>query len=421
MTRVENKLCKIGHTRALTQISNQLARLSEKGFEKEKAANILSPLLNVVNQRVSIEDRKVLAKLKNGIPLNKIEQMQAKIVYEELQKLKSVQGNIVDYFKQYDLIMKESWVRKTITNAKVSVAGDPLENVIFKFHFERNFERKPFQVLLPISKSLSIPRSRIKVEFVRKSGKWQFSSMLSRKEAGGGKSGAETVIPMFEENLVEGIARCTFSGYVGFGGKFLSTFEKPATQVHSDVAMNPVSGGALFTLATEIISFFSHFSVSSRELMENIHYIRDVLMVCNVNKLNIISLIVRDNLGEQFVFAFDIRQIVIKMVPPKLRIGGDSALAEFFMRLNSRECRILFMRHLSVLKIPIRASNLPRLRIWVNGANYKLPITPKFQQNYLNKIANTLWPNDSIGTREHLQPPPLTRTFDQIGRASLQG
>jgi hypothetical protein len=79
------------------------------------------------------------------------------------------------------------------------------------------------------------------------------------------------------------------------------------------------------------------------------------------------------------------------------------------------------MHHLSALKIPIRASHLPRLLIWVNGANYKLPITPKFQQNYLNGIANTLWPNDSIGTREHLLPPTLTRTFDQIGRASLQG
>ena len=103
------------------------------------------------------------------------------------------------------------------------------------------------------------------------------------------------------------------------------------------------------------------------------------------------------------------------------RIGGDSALAEFFMRLNSRECRILFMRHLSALKIPIRASRLPLLRIWVNRANYKLSISPKFQQNYLNGIANTLWPNDSIGTREHLLPPPLTRTFDQIGRESLHG
>ena len=420
MTRVEKKLCKIGHTRALTQISNQLARLSEKGFEKETATEFLNPLLDVVNQRVSIEDRKVLVKLKRKIPLNKIEQMQAKIVYEELQKLKSVQGNIVDFFSQFGLKMEESWVRKTITNAKVKVAGDPLENVIFKFHFERNFERKPFQVPLPISKSLSIPRSRIKIEFVRKSAKWQFSSVLSRKVAGR-EIGAENVMPMFVSNLVEGIARCTFSGYLGFGGKHLSTFEKPAAQVQSDVAMNPVSGDALFTLATEIKTFFSPFVVSSRELMANIHYLRDILMVCNVNKLDMLSLIVRDNLGEQFVINFDIHNIVIKKVPPKLRIGGDSALAEFFMRLNSQECRLLFMRHLSALKIPLQASNLPRLQIWVNGANYNFPITPKFQQNYLNGIANTLWPHNSIGTREHLKPAQLSRTFDEIGRASLHG
>ncbi len=262
--------------------------------------------------------------------------MQVNIVYEELQKLKSVQGNIVDYFNQFNLKMEESWVRKTITNAKVKIAGNPLENVIFKFHFERNFERKHFQVPLPISKCLSIPRSRIKVDFVRKSGKWQFSSMLSSKETDGGEIGVVKVIPMFEANLVEGIARCTFSGYVGFGGEDLSTFEKPAAQVHSDVAMNSISSGALFTLAAEIKTFFSPFPVSSRELMENKHYIRDILMVCNVNKLNIISAIVRDNLGEQFVINYDIRKIIIKKVPLKLRIGEDTALAEFFMRINSR-------------------------------------------------------------------------------------
>ena len=39
------------------------------------------------------------------------------------------------------------------------------------------------------------------------------------------------------------------------------------------------------------------------------------------------------------------------------------------MPLNSRDCRIFFMRHLSALKIQIRASNLPLLRIWVNGPN----------------------------------------------------
>ena len=142
--------------------------MRDEGFDKEKATNILSPLLDVVNQRVSIEDRKVLVKLKKKIPLNKMEQMQVKIVYEELQKLKSVQGNIVDYFNQFNLKMEESWVRKTITNAKVKIAGNPLENMIFKFQFERNFERKHFQVPLPISKCLSIPRSRIKVDYVRK-------------------------------------------------------------------------------------------------------------------------------------------------------------------------------------------------------------------------------------------------------------
>ncbi len=253
---MRKKLCNIGHSRALRQISNQLARLSEEGFDKEKATNILIPLLDVVNQRVSIEDRKVLVKLKKKIPLNKMEQMQVKIVYEELQKLKSVQGKIVDYFNQFNLKMEESWVRKTITNAKVKIAGNPLENVIFKFHFERNFERKHFQVPLPVSKCLSIPRSRIKVDFVRKSGKWQFSSMLSSKETDGGEIDVETEIPMFEANLVEGIARCTFSGYVGFGGEDLSTFEKSVAQVHSDVAMNSISSGALFKLVTEIKTFF---------------------------------------------------------------------------------------------------------------------------------------------------------------------
>jgi hypothetical protein len=302
----------------------------------------------------------------------------------------------------------------------VKIAGNTLENVIFKFHFERNFERKPFQVPLPISKSLSIPRSRIKVEFIRKSAKWQFSSMLSRKEAGR-ENTAENVMPMFESNLVEGIARCTFSGYVGFGGKYLSTFEKPAAQVQSDIAMNPVSGGALFVLATEIKKYFKPFKVSSRELMANIHYIREIFMICHVNKLNTLSLIVRDNLGEEFVINFDIDKIAVKKVPPKLRIGGDSALAEFFMRLNSQQCRLLFMRHLSALKIPLRASIQPRLQIWVNGANYNLPVTPKFQQNYLNGIANTLWPHNSIGTREQLKPFHLSRTFDQIGKASMHG
>ena len=118
---------------------------------------------------------------------------------------------------------------------------------------------------------------------------------------------------------------------------------------------------------------------------------------------------------------FDIQKIDVKKVPPKLRIGGDSVVAEFFMRLNSQQCRLLFMKNLSALKIPLRTSFQPRLHIWVNGANYNLPVTPKFQQNYLNGIANTLWPHNSIGTREHLKPVNLSRTFDEIGKESMHG
>jgi hypothetical protein len=36
-------------------------------------------------------------------------------------------------------------------------------------------------------------------------------------------------------------------------------------------------------------------------------------------------------------------------------------------------------------------------------------------------IANTLWPHNAIGTREHLKPFHLSRTFDEIGKASMHG
>ena len=107
-------------------------------------------------------------------------------------------------------------------------------------------------------------------------------------------------------------------------------------------------------------------------------------MVCNVNKLNTISAIVRDNLGEQFMINYDIRKNIIKKVPPKLRIGRDSALAEFFMRINSRECRFFFMRHLLTLNIPLLTSDPLHSKIWVNGSNYK------FNQNFSRNISTGL-------------------------------
>ncbi len=417
MKRVERKLCRIGHEQAARHITNYLLRISKESLETEKTRQFLDPLLAVVNQRVAIEDKKVLIKVKKKVPMNALEKMQARNIYNDHKKMKSVLGNIVDYFGQYKLKIQESWVRNAIEESKVQIAGDSLENVIFKYHFDRNFERKPFQVSLPISKSLSIPRGRIKVSFNQKTGKWVFSSMLSRKEAGG--SGGDTVMPMFEAPLVDGLARCVFSGYVGFGGRHLSSFEKPAAQARSEVATNPVTGQDLFNLAQELKYFFSSMHASSQELIANLHYLRDIFMVCHVNRFNIISLVVRDNLGEQFVINYDIRAIDVKKVPPKLRIGGDEELPAFLMRLNSKQCRVLFLRHLAALKIPLLSTHRPRLRIWICPGKFNLQIAQKFQQRYINGIAESLWPPDSVGTREQLLPTKMDRTFDELGRAAI--
>ena len=417
MKRVESKLCQIGLDNAVANISNHLARISAESLDLENAQKYLHPLLAVVNQRVAIEDKKVLIKVKKKMPMNALEKMQARNIYDDHKKLKSVQGNIVDYFSQFKIKIEEGWVRKAIEDSKVFIAGDALENVIFKYHFDRNFERKPFQVPLPISKSLSIPRNRIKVDFNPKTGKWLFSSMLTKQEAGGG--GGDSVLPMFEGPLVDGLTRCVSSGYVGFGGKYLSTFEKPPAQARSEVATNPITGQDLFNLAQEIKSTFASMHASSQEVLENIHYVRDVFMICHVNRYNMISLVVRDNLGEQFVINFDIKSIPVKKVPPKLRIGGDEQFPEFLLRFNSQQCRVLFLRHLAALKIPILSSNRPKLNIWISPGKYDLPIAQKFLQRYINGIARALWPTDSIGTREQLKPTALDKTFDQMGQEAL--
>ncbi len=418
MSRVEEKLCNIGHDRALKLITNQLERLSEKIYENTEAKIILSPLLQNVNQRVSIVDSELRQKLKKEIPLNNVEQFQANIVYEELQKLKSVQKKITDYFAGVGLKIQQSWVRKTILNSKVKVAGDELENAAFKYYFKQNLERKPFQLQRPFSNSVCKPSTKIKVEFNRKTGKWKFGTIIS-----GNQEVVETergkVKPLFEVDLVEGIARFALTGLICFDSKHVPKFEKPASQVKSDITKNSITGGELFSLAADINTFFAQFEISSREMLENIHYVRDVMMICNVNKQDTISLIVRDNFARFYVKNFQIGNIAIKNIPENLNFKGEEALTKFYMRLNSRECRLLFIRQLSNLKIPLRTSNQPHLGTWINGSNFNLPDSLKHKQTYLNGIAKKLWPKDSIGTKEQLKPTPLTHTFDQIGKAAI--
>ena len=141
MSRVEQKLCNIGNERALKKITNQFERLSGKIYKHSDKKILLKTLLQNVNQRVSIVDIELRQKLKKKIPLNNVEQFQANIVYEELQKLKQVEGNIVDYFSRFGIKMQHRWVRKTILNSKVKISGDVLENAAFKYYLEQNLER----------------------------------------------------------------------------------------------------------------------------------------------------------------------------------------------------------------------------------------------------------------------------------------
>ena len=72
---------------------------------------------------------------------------------------------------------------------------------------------------------------------MRESCKWQFSTLSSGKEKSD-EIKSEKLTPMFQADLVEGAARCTLSGIVGFGRENLTTFEKPVTQVNSAAAKN---------------------------------------------------------------------------------------------------------------------------------------------------------------------------------------
>ena len=419
MSRVEEKLCNIGHDRALKEFSGTLERLSKNISDNSAAKKVLSPLLQTVNQRVSIVDSEIRQKLKKKIPLNTAEQFQVNIVYEDLQKIKYIQKKIADYFAGFGLKIQQSWVRKTILNSKVKVSGDALENAAFKYYFEQNIERKPFQLKLPFSKDMFKPISKLKVEFNRKTGKWKFST-IARKNKKIGETKSLKVSQILEADLTEGIARFALGGLISFEGKHITTIEKPASQVKSDVAKNSISGGELFSLAKHINIFFHKFEISSHEMLENIHYIRDVMMMCNVNKKDTISLIIRDNFARFYLKNFQIGNITIKNLQQNLNFKGEEALNKFYMRLNSRECRILFMRQLSNLKIPLRTSNQPHLETWVNGSNLNLPDSLKHKQTYLNGIATKLWPKDSIGTKEQLKPTPIKQTFDQIGVSTIK-
>ncbi|MGK5092676.1 hypothetical protein WDW89_11765 [Deltaproteobacteria bacterium TL4] len=419
MQNVQKKILSLNHTRSLKAVSRYILSMKQGQTNKERMQKHLVNLLKIVNNTLVIADEKVMLKAKAEEALNSVEQMQLEVLTLDRKKVRQVSEEIVYFHEQFDMHLDVNRIEHDILHSRIKIAGDPLENFLFGYHFERNFKRKPYQVPLPIAKSLSIPRDQIMISFAPdNSQKWVFKSILNKKEAR--KVGGEGGFGMFVEHLVQGITRCVFSGYVGFDSRNLTSFQKPAVNSNSPVANNPITTQDIQTLAFDIHEFFEPFVTPSRELIENINYIRDIFMVCNVNRYNRISLIIRDNYEEEFVIDFDIDKIPVK-VPPHLEAGGDKIFPEFYQRLNSKEARVSFTHALGQLNIPLLPEYQPRFRIWVNTGKFSLPVNPKHYRVYANGIAHALWPSETVGTTSFIKPVKSEHSFAYLGQQAVDG
>ncbi len=417
MNRTEKKLVVIGNTNALKRITRYLSKVAREPFDIAKVKKATQEYLEDMNRRLIIADERILKKAEAGEPLNSIEEQQLDLLQKDRYQMREILKDLVEYYAGFKIKASLQFLEKTVLDSRIKLAGDPLENVIFKYHFERNFRRKLYQVPLPISKSLSIPRKKIMLIFQQETQNWTFKSILSKADSQGGKG--ESEMEMFAESLVEGLARCVFSGYVGFTSKNLTSFEKPATHHKGTVATTPITHQDIQDLAFAISEFFRPVRIRPQELLENIHYIKEVFMVCGVNSPSIVSLIVRDNFGDSFVVNYDLSPIKVKFIS-KMMVTNDENFPRFFLQLNSKEGRARFRDVIKSLKIPLEAKYKPKFKAWVNFGDFDLTVAPKFYRIYVNGIANALWPVDCLGKTDQLIPHKLDKTLDQIGKIAIQ-
>ena len=256
MKRVERHVCNEGRSKSLNRLLHHLGHAKKTEDNHQQLQQFLEPLLDSVFQRVPIEDRRVLNKLRNKIPLNALEKIQARSIYLDHQNLKKVSEQILEHAQQDKT--KLHFLENVILKSRVQVAGDVLENVIFKYHFERNFEKKTHQIQLPISKSLSIPRPSVIIRHQPKSDLWKFLALVPR--TGTKQASRGNALEMFEANMTEGIARCVFSGYIGFTTREMTSFQKEAARMATPVTNNPFASDDALNLAQSILAFLQPHS-----------------------------------------------------------------------------------------------------------------------------------------------------------------
>ncbi len=422
LRRVEQKLLDLDNSKTLQLLMSYVLKMGGDtiGPKAKAVGDFTLEQIQYFHQNILIVDQNIIHKVESGQALSDIEKTQWEKIEEDRKHVNNTVESLVDYYEYLGLTPSPLVIENHILKMRIKLAGDPLENVIFQHHFKRNFKRKKCQIPVPISKSLSIPRKRILLNNNKKA-KWIFKSVLSKSEMGQVRryaAGDENQIEMFEAPLVEGIARCVVSGYLGFSERNLTAFEKPPVRGQGTVASNPVNHLDLQFLATEMHEFFQPIPIRPRELLENIHYIRDILVVCNVNRFGTISLVIRDNFGDFFVVGFNLDRIPAKVPPSLLKI--DFNLARFFLQFNTRQCRKLFKHAYESLNIPLLMDYPHNLKVWINTGNFNLLVAPKFHRIYLDGIVNTLWDLKLFGTKEFLKPTKLTHNFDFMGQEAIK-
>ena len=418
MKRVEKKLGILGKRKTLTNILYYFSNDGLKFDDLKNTINEIGVILDPVVNRISIEDNRVLNKLKNKIKLTRLEGLQAKSIYLYHQQVKNTVALIQKKFTsaKMDPIKLVNCIQK----GRFQVAGDTNENVIFKYHLMRNFKRQPHQIQLPISKSLYFSRALILITYNPKSSKWKFLSVISHREAwSSGVEDGSNAMMMFEESLVHGIARCVFSGYVETNPPKITAWQKEAAKASTKVSGNPFTLADVAELAGEIGGFFTKHKLQPWEVLENLHYVSSVFVVCNVNQFLMVSLIVQDNLGERFVIDLDLSDIKVNF-HEKSESEEDYQLNAFFDRLQTAEARKRFLKCLEQLEAPLNPKSPPSYRIWVNPKNFTLTLGPKHQSIYLNGIANRIWPDTGpFAPWNPEQAPTIDYDFDEIGREAI--
>jgi uncharacterized protein (DUF952 family) len=419
MKTVERTLISIGNKQTLHKLSQYVAQVTKNSDEKTRLAAVLTEPLDQLMDRMLIVDMGVMKKAEGGADLNVVEARQVAQIQDDRRKVNELAEMLAKHYaEKHDAKLNPMLIEKIVFQSRVQLAGDPLENVIFKFHFERNFNRRPFQVPLPISKSLCVPRSAILLEFEPKKEQWKFKSMIT-KSSGGSKGGNQ--LEMFQAPLTEGVARCVFSKYIGFDARMMTSFQKNAVQSRSLVATNTVTADDLQRLAGDIKDFFKSIRVRSRELLENIYYISDIMLVCNVDRYMMCSVIVRTNFDEQFVVTFDLNKTPAIEKDPGLSSSKNQMMHSFFQRFNSLPARLKYWETIRKLNVPMSTQHCPRFKIWVNPGGLNLSVTPKYQRVYLNGIAEKLWRPEHIW-----QAPaedahfPMVKDFDALGKEAIE-